>query len=126
MQESYWNKNANHQKRNHNNAYAYWLPRETGHKLSEAAKMLKGLKTKNLHNLLFHHSINLTKTPVWQRRGILIYGEPYKKQVENRAVTRRRIQEGWNLSLFRSQEGHSLIQQILEWTKSGAEEGEVV
>jgi len=112
--------------RNHNNAYAYWLLRETGHKPPEAAKMLKGLKTKGLHDLLFHHGVNLAKTPAWQRRGILIYREPYKKQVENRAVTRRRIQENWSLPLFRSKEGHTLIQQILGWAKPNAEEGEVV
>lgn len=51
-------------------------------KTKSSARMLKGLKTKGLHDLLFHHGVNLTKTPTWQRRGILIYREPYKKQVE--------------------------------------------
>jgi tRNA(His) 5'-end guanylyltransferase len=112
--------------RNHNNAYAYWLLREAGHKPSEAAKMLKGLKTKGLHDLLFRHGVNLAKTPAWQRRGILIYREPYKKQMENRAVTRKRIRENWNLPLFTTKEGHALIQQILEWAKPEIEEGEIV
>jgi len=112
--------------RNHNNAYAYWLLRKTGYKPSEAAKMLKGLKTEGLHDLLFSHGINLAQTPAWQRRGILIYREPYKKQVENRMVTRRRIRENWNLPLFTSKEGKVLIQQVLEWAKPVAEGGEVV
>src|SRR3990170_5764317 len=30
--------------RNHNNAYDYWVLRKIGHKTSDAAKMLKGLK----------------------------------------------------------------------------------
>jgi len=103
--------------RNHNNAYAYWLFRKIGHKPSEAAKMLKGLKAKELHEVLFRHGLNLTQTPAWQRRGILIYREPYQKQVKNHAVTRRRIRENWNLPLFSSKEGQDLVQQILRWAK---------
>ena len=103
--------------RNHNNAYAYWLFRRIGHNPSEAAKMLKGLKTKELHEILFRHGLNLAQTPVWQRRGILIYREPYQKQLKNHVVTRWRIRENWNLPFFSSKEGKSLIQQILGWAK---------
>jgi len=103
--------------RNHNNAYAYWLLRRLGHKPSEAAKKLKGLKTKDLHELLFSHGINLAKTPTWQRRGILIYREPFKKRMKNLAVTRWRIKEEWNLPLFSTKEGQTLIEQITEWAK---------
>jgi len=103
--------------RNHNNAYAYWLLRGIGHKPREAAKRLKGLKTKDLHEMLFRHSINLIQTPAWQRRGILIYREPYRKQVKNHTVTRWRIKENWNLPLFSSTEGRALIQQILDWSR---------
>jgi len=103
--------------RNHNNAYAYWLFRRNGYKPSEAAKKLKGLKTKNLHEILFRHGINLTQTPSWQRRGILIYKEPYQKQAKNHWVTRRQIKENWNLPLFSSKEGQNLIQQVLRWAK---------
>ena len=112
--------------RNHNNAYAYWLFRRTGHKPSEAAKMLKGLKTKELHEILFRHGLNLAQTPAWQRRGILIYKEPYQKQVKNHVVTRRRIRENWNLPLFSSKEGQDLIQQILMWAKPSKGRGEIV
>ena len=110
--------------RNHNNAYAYWLFRRIGHKPSEAAKMLKGLKTKELNEVLFRHGVNLTQTPAWQRRGILIYREPYQKQVKNHMVKRRRIKENWNLPLFSSQEGKELIQQILKWAKPSTERRE--
>ncbi len=103
--------------RNHNNAYAYWLFRKIGHKPSKAAKMLKGLKSRDLHEILFRHGINLAKTPAWQRRGILIYREPYQKQVGNCVVTRRRIKENWELPLFSSEKGQTLIQKILELAK---------
>ena len=109
--------------RNHSNAYAYWLFRRNGYKPSEAAKKLKGLKTKDLHETLFRHGINLTQTPAWQRRGILVYREPYQKQVKNRWVTRRQIKENWNLPLFSSKEGQYLIQQILSWAKPSTGRG---
>jgi len=112
--------------RNHNNAYAYWLLRKTGHKPSEAARTLKGLKIKDLHDLLFRHGVNLAQTPAWQRRGILIHREPYKKRVNNLVVIRRRIRENWNLPLFTSKEGKALIKKIPKWAKPVAEGGEVV
>jgi len=112
--------------RNHNNAYAYWLFRRNGYKPSEAAKKLKGLKTKDLHEILFRHGINLTQTPAWQRRGILVYKEPYQKQAKNHWVTRRRIRENWNLPLLSSKEGRALIQQILKWAKPSTGRGENV
>ena len=98
--------------RNHNNSYAYWLFRKKGHKPSEVAKMLKRLKTKDTHETLFRHGINLAETPPWQRRGILIYREPYQKQVENQQVTRWRVEENWNPSLFSSKRGQTLIRKI--------------
>lgn len=104
--------------RNHNNAYAYWLFRKRGHKPSAASKMLEGLKTKELHEALFSQGINLAKTPAWQRRGILIYREPYQKNAKNHIVTRRRTKENWNLPIFSSTRGKGLIQQILRWTES--------
>jgi len=109
--------------RNHNNAYAYWLFRRSGYKPLEAAKKLKGLKTKDLHEILFRHGINLTQTPAWQRRGILVYREPYQKQVKNHRVTRRQIKENWNLPIFSSNEGQDLIRQILNWAKPSAGRG---
>jgi len=99
--------------RNHNNAYAYWLHRKLGYKPSETAKILKGLKTKELHELLFRHGVNLSETPTWQRRGILIYKKPYQKTVRNQLVTRWRIREEWDLPQFSSVEGRNLLRVIL-------------
>ncbi len=103
--------------RNHNNAYAYWVFRKMGYKPPKIAKKLIGLKTEELHEIMLRQSINLTKTPLWQRRGILIYKQPFLKKVENRLRTRWKIRKNWNLPLFTSKNGTQLIQQILEWTK---------
>jgi len=101
--------------RNHNNSYAYWIFRKMGHKPSEVAKMLRGLKSEDIHETLFRHGINLAETPPWQRRGTLIHREPYQKRVGDKQVTRWRIRENWNLPQFSSKEGQALIQKILEW-----------
>ena len=103
--------------RNHNNAYAYWIFRKIGCKPAEIAEKLKGLKTEELHETLFKHGVNLAKTPLWQRRGILLYKEPFLKKVEDQVVTRWKIKENWKLPLFTSKRGAKLIQQILKWTE---------
>jgi len=103
--------------RNHNNAYAYWLLRQMGHTPREAAKTLRGMKTKELHQLLFQHGVNLAKTPPWQRRGVLLYKRGYQKLLETQSVTRWRIRENWNLPIFSSADGKALVQQVLEWAK---------
>lgn len=103
--------------RNHNNAYAYWLFRKLGYKPSETAKKLKGMRTEEIHELLFKHGINLAKTPHWQRRGILIYKKPCQKRIAKQSVTRWKITDNWNLPLFSSEKGTKLIRLILEWMR---------
>lgn len=103
--------------RNHNNAYAFWTLRKLCHKPSEAAKMLQGLKSEKLQEFLFQHGVNLAKTPAWQRRGILIYRQPYQKRLKDTEIRRWQIKEKWNLPLFSSAEGKDLIQRIIDWAK---------
>jgi len=103
--------------RNHNNAYAYWLLRKLRHKPKHAAKILKGLKTEELHQLLFKHGVNLARTPAWQRRGVLMYRCRFQKQHGTQTVTRWRVVENWNLPVFSSEEGKTLIQKAIEWAK---------
>jgi tRNA(His) 5'-end guanylyltransferase len=103
--------------RNHNNAYAYWAFRKLGYKPSEIAKMLKGMKAEEIHETVFKSGVNLAQTPLWQRRGILLYKQPYYKKEANQNVIRWRLEEDWNLPLFSSEEGAKLIQQILKWVR---------
>lgn len=103
--------------RNHNNAYVYWIMRKMGYKPAEIAKKLKGVKTKEFHEMMLKHGINLAKTPQWQRRGILIHKQPFLKKTENSMVERSKLKEDWNIPLFTSKEGAKLIQKILERTK---------
>jgi tRNA(His) 5'-end guanylyltransferase len=103
--------------RNHNNAYAYWVFRKMGQKPSEIAKKLKGLKTEELHEVMFRQGVNLGETPPWQRRGILVHKHPFLKKAGNLYVTRWKIEENWNTPLFTLEDGVKLIQQILEWVR---------
>ena len=103
--------------RNHNNAHAYWIFRKKGYKPAEIARELKGLKTKEFHEMMFKQGVNLAKTPQWQRRGILIYKQPFLKRTENGLVERWKLEECWNLPVFTSKKGAELVQRILEWTR---------
>lgn len=103
--------------RNHNNAYAYWFLRNLGHKPAEASKKLRGLKTEEIHELAFKHGVNLAQTPAWQRRGILVYKEPYAKKTLKGVAERWNLKAEWNTPLFMSDEGAKLIKQIIEWKK---------
>jgi len=105
--------------RNHNNAYAYWVLRKLGRKPSEISKKLRGLKTKELHELMFKHGVNLAKTPQWQRRGVLIYKEPFLRKTRGQSVTRWRLKEDWKLPLFTSRRGTTLVKKILDWCTYG-------
>jgi tRNA(His) 5'-end guanylyltransferase len=108
--------------RNHNNAYAYWVLRKMGCAPSEISKKLKGLKTEELHQLMFEHGINLAKTPQWQRRGILLYKQPFMRKIDDQVVKRWRISEKWDLPLFTSRDGIKLIKGILELARQKRKE----
>ncbi|MDI6690764.1 MAG: tRNA(His) guanylyltransferase Thg1 family protein [Candidatus Bathyarchaeota archaeon] len=108
--------------RNHNNAYAYWILRKIGYAPSEISKRLRGLKTEELHQLMFEHGVNLARTPQWQRRGILLYKQLFTRKSHNQVVKRWRINEKWDLPLFTSKDGIKLIKGILELARQKRKE----
>ncbi|MEM2994780.1 MAG: tRNA(His) guanylyltransferase Thg1 family protein [Candidatus Bathyarchaeia archaeon] len=108
--------------RNHNNAYAYWIFRKMGLAPSEISEKLKGLKTEEIHEIAFKQGVNLAETPQWQRRGILLYKQPFLRQTETHIAERWTINEEWRLPLFTSEDGKRLIKQVIEWAKHGKEE----
>ena len=59
--------------RNHVNAVCQHTLASEGRSRRETARVLRGLSSAELHELMFSRGINLAKTPAWQRRGILIY-----------------------------------------------------
>jgi tRNA(His) 5'-end guanylyltransferase len=93
-----------------------------GFKPSEISEKLKGLKAEELHEIMFRQGVNLAKTPQWQRRGILLYKQPFLKQTEMHVVKRWKVKEEWNLPPFTSTDGKKLIKQVIEWAKREKEE----
>jgi len=107
--------------RNHVNSYAFYTLIEKGFSREEAAKLLKGLKSAELHDLVFkERGINLAKTPIWQRRGILLYFEKYLKEGVNKLTgekvltARRKLVENWELPIFNSPQGEELVSKIIK------------
>ncbi len=91
--------------RNCINGYAYWtLRKEMGKE--ESMKILNGLKSDKIHDILFERGINIGEVPTWQRRGVALYKVDKKvkgynplsqKEVES---FRKVIFTDWNLPRF--------------------------
>ena len=64
--------------RNPLNAYCQSALIREGSSRKEAAKKLRGLPSRDLHEFMYSRGVNLAKTPAWERRGVLVY-----KQVRN-------------------------------------------
>jgi tRNA(His) 5'-end guanylyltransferase len=58
---------------------------------------LRGMKENEIHGLVFQKGVNLARTPLWERRGIMVH--------------RREglMFQNWELPLFDSQEGEQFI-----------------
>ncbi len=97
--------------RNHVNSYGYWALRKKGLGPKEAADKLRGMKAHDVHEMLYSEfGINLGRTPVWQRRGVLAY----KVIVPVRGVPRRRVTVDWHPPFFHDPEGERLVTSVLK------------
>jgi len=91
--------------RNLMSSYAYYFVRDEGLNVRQAQDRLKGLKTEELHELAWSHGTNLSQTPSWQRRGILIYKQ------------KNRIIQDWEPPIFKKETGIQFINKIIENSK---------
>ncbi|MGP8322013.1 MAG: tRNA(His) guanylyltransferase Thg1 family protein [Methanosarcinaceae archaeon] len=110
--------------RNYISSYGYYTLRLEGLGKIEAAAQMKGKKTSSVHELLFCRGINLAKTPVWQRRGIVIYKEEYGiagfnpvKNVNTKSM-RTRVVQNWDIPIFNSNEGNAFLKDHIKATKT--------
>ncbi|MCL7413489.1 MAG: tRNA 5'-guanylyltransferase [ANME-2 cluster archaeon] len=117
----YWRQNECW--RNMISSYGYYLLREDGMNVKEATEKLKGMKSEALHQLAWEHGINLAETPLWQRRGIMVYKQKFEKPGHNpitgedSTVFRSKIIDDWELPMFKSDEGEQLINSIIRESK---------
>lgn len=66
--------------RNALNSHCYWMLRKEGESISEATSMLSGQSVSYKNELLFSRGINFDKLPSWQKRGVGVWKEEYKKE----------------------------------------------
>ncbi|NYT00528.1 MAG: tRNA 5'-guanylyltransferase [Methanocellales archaeon] len=105
--------------RNHIHSYGYYAFLDEGLSRRSAALNMKGMNSQEIHDMLFDRGINLADTPAWQRRGILICKEVYKKpgydpKKNLRVIARRRkVIQHWEIPLFSTKEGKKLIDELL-------------
>jgi len=73
----------------------------------------------DLHELAWGYGINLSETPAWQRRGILVYKQKFEKDGQNQLTgektkaMRTRIVKDWEPPIFKTEEGSRMIEGIL-------------
>lgn len=106
--------------RNHMNAYSQaLLIQKGGMSPVVAQRTLNGLGTGKLHEICFQHGVNLAQTPVWQRRGIMLYNTAFTKEGynpmtgEKTEARRRRVFINRDLPLFSSDEGREFMEKVI-------------
>jgi len=106
--------------RNHINAYCQQALIEEGMDPRKAAEQLKGLQSKDLHEMMHERGFNLATTPAWQRRGTLVYKKLTEKEgfnpiTKETVVTERSaVVAESDLPLFTSPEGQTFLGKLLE------------
>jgi tRNA(His) guanylyltransferase len=87
--------------RNHVFSYGFYMLMKEGLTAFAAMEQLRGMKESEIHELVFQKGTNLAKTPVWEKRGVLVYRKDEK------------LVQDWEPKLFRDEEGHKLLRSIL-------------
>jgi len=105
--------------RNHINAYCQQALVEEGMDMRKAAEQLKGLQSKDLHEMMHIRGFNLATTPAWQRRGTLVYKKLTEKEgfnpitKETVVAERSSVTTESELPLFTSPEGQAFLKRVL-------------
>jgi tRNA(His) 5'-end guanylyltransferase len=104
--------------RNHINAYCQQALIGEGMSTQEAARALLNQPSRTLHDMMYRRGVNLGMTPTWQRRGILVFRKVEKRDSfdprtsEPVEVFRSTVSANWELPLFSSPEGRTLLSSL--------------
>jgi tRNA(His) 5'-end guanylyltransferase len=116
--------------RNHNNAWAQWaMTAKAGRSRRDVSRRLGGLKSPDLSRLCEEGGIDLRSTPLWQRRGVLLHVERYRKPgydpiTRTRlTVERRRPTTDWAVRRFDTKEGARFLTTVLQAERAGVTRG---
>jgi tRNA(His) 5'-end guanylyltransferase len=106
--------------RNHLNSYAFYFLVREGIGRREAAKRLEGMKSKELRKFMLERGVDLTKTPSWQRRGVMLYRRGYTKEGYNPLTKERTLAKRMELvvdkelPIFNTPEGRQFLSKLVE------------
>ncbi|MFA4877955.1 MAG: tRNA(His) guanylyltransferase Thg1 family protein [Methanoregula sp.] len=104
--------------RNHINAYCQQALIEEGMNPREAAEQLRGLPSKELHEMMHVRGFNLSETPAWQRRGTLVFKKLTEKEGFNPVtqeavvVERSAVTTEGDLPLFTTPDGREFLKRL--------------
>lgn len=105
--------------RNHINAYCQYALISEGMTGREAAEALKGMKSAEMHEMMFKRGVNLASTPSWQRRGVIVRRESYTKKGHNPIkkttviAERSRVAVDPDPPLFHTEEGKEYVRGLI-------------
>jgi len=94
--------------RNHIFSYGFYMLLEEGLNQTQAMEMLRGLREREIHELVFQRGLNLARTPAWERRGVIVYRKGGL------------VVADWEIPLFSSEEGKALLADIIGSAKEGS------
>ncbi|CAD7768007.1 tRNAHis guanylyltransferase [Candidatus Methanoperedenaceae archaeon GB50] len=89
---------------NHVISYGYYTLLKHGFNTKDAVDKLNHMKQSDIHELTFQNGVNLGETPLWQRRGIMVYRKPQSEdpkvpdQEHPEATMKRRSQRSNTLT----------------------------
>jgi len=93
--------------RNHLFSYGFYMLLEEGLNETQAMEKLRGLREREIHELVFQKGINLAKTPTWERRGVMVYRKAGHVAVD------------WDIPLFSTKEGKAILAEIISELRTG-------
>jgi tRNA(His) 5'-end guanylyltransferase len=105
--------------RNHINSYCQQALISEGMDGTDAARQLKGMPAQKLHEMMHQRGVNLSKTPAWQRRGILVCKREITKEgynpitKESVMVQRSTVATDRDLPLFTTPEGQAFLKALI-------------
>jgi tRNA(His) guanylyltransferase len=103
--------------RNALNAHCYWKLRDDGYTPKKATKYLEGVSVADKNELLFKYGTNFNDLPDWEKRGIGLYWETYKKEgynpKDNKKVVTERMKIKVDLNLPMKDDYSGFIKKLV-------------
>ena len=84
-------------RRNALNGYCYWEQRKRGASVRQATNVLERMPVKDKLSLLSGYGIDFDAVPSWQKHGVGVFWESYKKEGRNPVTGEATLPTRWRL-----------------------------